>query len=150
MNKKKKLQQLILEYENFIRLGNTNLKEIFHTQKSPLQAMREGIIPRSGVIKFGESDENMFFQFHGIGCRFELNNLVVEFDYSFGDFLYKGFDSSKLFLFVKNHPKSGAELSNNIIFEQCLLELEEHKVIVKNTNSIDTYDYIFMSAGAGC
>jgi len=138
----KELFSILIKYEYYIQKGNKLLIKHFDIKKSPLLAKRAGTIPNSGLIRTHE--ENMTFRFHGMGCRFEFNDIVVEFDYAFKDFAYEGFDVSKLFWFVESYSQSTSELRNKSIFEQTILKLvEERQIIPKKLSSIDTYDYIF-------
>lgn len=142
MKNEKELFKLIVKYEDFIKIGNTFLMKVYNIDKSPLLAKREGIIPHSGIVEL--DDIKMNFKFHGMGCRFEFGDITIEFDYSFGDFLYKGFEISKLFWFIESYPNLDLELNNKIIFQQCILKLEQDGIIAKNKNSIDTHDYVLV------
>lgn len=134
-----KLKALIQEYEKYIKEGNEILQTYFTLNgKSPLLARREDKIPKSGKI----DSENMKFNFHGMGCRLEFGKIVVDFDYSFGDFIYKGFETSKLYWFIESYFDSNQQISKNEFYES-LKQLEDEGFIIrKNESSYDTYDYL--------
>lgn len=134
----KNLIEYIKEYERYVKKGNEILQSYFKVNKSPLLAKREGKIPTHGTIE----SEKMVFYFHGIGCRLEFGEIVVDFDYSFGDFDYKGFEVSKLYMFVVSRANSDKKIARES-FDQLLKELEKEGAIIgRGDFSYDTYDYI--------
>ncbi|MNS63468.1 hypothetical protein D3C72_965630 [compost metagenome] len=132
-------RDLILLYENYIQKGNEYLKFDFHLSKSPLLAKRRGELPASGQIV----DKNFSFQFHGMGCVFKFGDLFVDFDYSFSDFIYKGFELSKLHSFISSYLKvNGLPQISISETAQLVFNLEKSGVLrEKEENSIDTYEY---------
>jgi hypothetical protein len=101
---------LLLKYEEYIQKGNDILKKVFNTDFSPLLAKGKGLIPSEGVIE----SERLSFKFHGIGCLFNFENTIVDFDYSFGDFIYKGFEADKFYQFVASYPGSSEKKRGDI------------------------------------
>ncbi len=143
MNLSEELIALIGKYEAYISKGNMLLKKYFNVNKPPFLAKRDGVIPVSGTLNF--NNEQMAFRFHGIGCRFEFKEAVIEFDYTFGDFIYKGFQVSKLFWFIESYFGASEEIKKEDIFKQVISELElKGKIKKKDGPSYDTYDYIFV------
>lgn len=139
MMNSKKLKNFIQEYEKYIKRGNEMLQIHFTLEmKSPLLARREGQIPKDGEI----DSENMKFSFHGMGCRLEFGKIVVDFDYSFTDFMYKGFETSKLYWFIESCLGADHKITKDN-FHQLLKQLEEEGFIIsKEESSYDTHDYI--------
>ena len=144
MKVSEELITLIAKYEELIRKGNSAFIKTYSLDKSPLLAKREGLIPQFGTMTF-EGNE-MAFSFHGIGCRLLFDDsIVVEFDYIFKQFVYKGFEVKKLFWFLESFPGVSAALRNQEQFREAILELESLGVLVKNEDDpINTYDYIFV------
>lgn len=135
------LFRLITQYEELIKKGNTALTNSFSLTKPPLLARREGVLPAFGT--FNLDGENASFRFHGMGCRFEFNTLIVEFDYAFSTFEYKGFEASKLFWFVKSNPQASEALKSRDVFNEALLWLVKNGNLIKADDAtIDTYEYI--------
>lgn len=132
------LLTLIDNYESHIDKGNRLLKKNFKTELPPLIAMRKGIISKSGVI-----NEDFSYNFHGMGCLFTFEKKVlVDFDYSFGDFVYKGFDPFKLHLFIKTYTCIRKSFENIDFLVEVLGKLElKNKIIKKDANDIDTYTF---------
>jgi len=139
MTNSKELIDFIIEYENYVTKGNEILQSSFKMDKSPLLAKREGKIPAKGRL----DNENLTFSFHGMGCRFEFGDIIVDFDYTFGDFIYKGFETSKLYWFIESCLGPDSEQISREGFEQSLKQLEDKGVITKiDESSYDTYDYV--------
>ena len=133
-----KLLELLLKYEEYIQKGNDILKKVFNTDLPPLLAKRKGLIPSEGVIE----SEKLSFKFHGMGCLFNFENTIVDFDYSFGDFIYKGFEADKFYQFVVSFPES-SEIKKKDTFNSALIELQSKGMIIeKDSDCIDTYKYI--------
>lgn len=133
------LVQLIVEYENYIQKGNLYLKDIYNINTSPFLAKNNNSIPAENSLFF--NGEYFSFRFHGIGCCFKFNSVVVDFDYSFNNFIYEGFDKIKLFNFILS-------LNSNIFndyktYNNVLLKLHENGIVTTpRVNSNSTYDYI--------
>lgn len=125
----------ITKYESYVKIGNETLQRFYSVDTSPLVSRREDKIPKEGKI------ENMTFNFHGMGCRLEFDEVVVDFDYSFGDFVYKGFETSKLFWFITSLVHSKEKISLGEL-NTSLKKLEDAGIILTNDESSnDTYDY---------
>jgi hypothetical protein len=143
MNEKEQLLHLIKMYEEYVKKGNQLLKETYHTERPPLLAKREGTIPPAGTIETG--DLKMSFRFHGMGCRFDFAGIIIEFDYTFGGFVYKGFQSSKLYWFIESYPDASPELKSKERFSETLSELLQNETLLrKNDSSPDSYEYILI------
>lgn len=139
MRSDKDLVELITKYEEYISEGNALLKEKYSIDVSPLLAKNRGLIPRSGIIDFGK---RMIFTFHGMGCLFDFDGVIVDFDYTYNDFVYKGFQPLKLFQFVESYPRTSDSLKNEITFNRTILQLELEGIILrKPKDSIDIYTY---------
>lgn len=133
------LLDLIKKYEMYVERGNQLLIDYYKAKKSPLIAKREGIIPSRGELNYNAY--SMKFSFHGMGCRFVFDNVIVDFDYAFKTFEYKGFEVDKLFCFVQSSSLN----INKKVFNESLKELEVNNLIRKKSeNSIDTYDYVLV------
>jgi hypothetical protein len=135
---KEMLFEKIVEFESLVKRYNQLLSETFGITISPLLATRQGLIPHKGIIK--DKDEIVHFVFHGMGCRFE-NNLVVDFNSSFGDFIYKGFEIKKIFEFINSCKDLNEKLKIKPFFLEALSQLESSNLIVKNGEGIDTHEY---------
>jgi hypothetical protein len=140
MMEENNLHQLIVEYESYIRLGNTILAETYKTDISPILAKRQQIIPAQGTIE--ANGGQLSFRFHGMGCLFDFHGTIVDFDYDFGDFVYRGFDPFKLKKFLDTFPATPLFLKDQQVFEQSLAELLSKGIIKeKNEGSLGTYKY---------
>lgn len=140
MKKHKELLELLIKYDAYIEKGNTLLKKKFNTELPPLLAKRAGLIPANGIIE--SETEKVIFRFHGMGCRFEFDEVVVEFDYSFGDFVYKGFQTLKLFWFIESLPNANSDFRIPSVYNEALQELEmTGKIVKKDSASPNTFDY---------
>ena len=133
-------QQLVdymFRYERYIKIGNDLLRRHFKVVGCPLLAKRQDKIPMQGEV---ESEGFSFsFHFHGMGCLFKFGKTIVDFDYSFGDFIYKGFESRKLFLFIES--SSNDEVLKEDV-DRSIRRLEFKGVLLrKDESSIDTYEY---------
>lgn len=134
-----KLIQYIKEYEALIHKGNKYLQIFYQLNKSPLLERREGKIPVSGYL----DEIEMSYKFHGIGCKFKFKNAIVDFDYSFVDFIYKGFETSKLYWYIESCADPDGEVMTKVDFDNSLNQLENKGVIIKsNMDSLDTHDYV--------
>ena len=135
---KEELLDNIIHFERLVKQYNSLLLEHFNVSICPLLAKRNGVIPKSGIIIDG--NEVIHYAFHGMGCRFE-NDKIIDFDYSCGDFTYKGFEVDKLYEFIKSDNNSYNKLKVKDFFLDALSQLELSQLIVKNELNVDTHDY---------
>lgn len=88
-----------------------------------LSAWRQGIIPSMGQMPSG-----LCFQFHGIGCTFESNEVAVDVDFG-PNGRCDGFDAWRLLEFARN----GRIKEDGITLEQIrtgLVQLQEAGIVV--------------------
>lgn len=130
------LISIIKRYDDYVKLGNKLITMHYKLEISPLVAWIKGKIPKTATI-----DEYEFkFTFHGMGCRFEFGEVIVDFDYTYSDFIYKGFLVRKLFDFIQCLGFSDWLLETHLKKELDKLEFEG-VLIKKQPNDINIYDY---------
>lgn len=141
----KKIIDLIIDYEDHIKKGNIILQDFYKINESPLLGRRKGQIPVNGKLEH----KNMSFNFHGIGCTFEFGKIIADFDYTFGDFVYKGFEVSKLYTFIESCTNSSiGDLSEDSL-RKSLKQMEKTGLLTKREpSSYDTYDYVLTSSAS--
>lgn len=101
---------LIMIIEEYIDLAKKNCKVLKkkYNVKNLLSAHREQIIPSTGEI-----DNEFTFSFHGVGCTFEKQSLIVELDFSPDDSII-GFDLWRIELFYNSKESiKGFEIFQN-------------------------------------
>jgi hypothetical protein len=71
------LNSILIDYFNLtkvnLNLENTDLDEL------PILACKKKIIPKSNVIAYNSNQ--IKYSFHGIGCYFEYQKQIIDFDY---------------------------------------------------------------------
>ena len=134
------LYKSICEYENFIEMGNSALYEAYDLSIPPLKAKVNGIIPKSGELEV--NNVRLSFWFHGMGCQFNFSGIIVDFDYTYKYFEYKGFDLWKLHNFILSVPEKYDSLKDKDIYDKSIKQLELEGRIIKNANdNLGSYDY---------
>ena len=92
---KQRFFELVNNYILKIELGLSGFQKIIG-EIYPIKAWRMNIIPQKGQI-----DENISYEFHGIGCTFLLNGeYLVDFDFT-PDRQHNGFNLWKLKEFLQ-------------------------------------------------
>lgn len=128
---KQRFFELVNNYILKIELGLSGFQKIIG-EIYPIKAWRMNIIPQKGQI-----DENISYEFHGIGCTFLLNGeYLVDFDFT-PDRQHNGFNLWKLKEFLQyNQDISLTELYPDIkVLESDFNEALENNEIVKIPNS---------------
>ena len=127
----------IKKFESFVEKGNKLLTKVYQLDEPPLLSKRHGKLPKSGKVPGYE----MFYNFHGMGCYFKFGRYEVDFDYTFGDFVYVGFQVSKLSNFIQSSLGETDVFDQNAI-NRALIILEENGQVIRNiTDYKNTYEY---------
>jgi hypothetical protein len=92
------------------------LKEKLKNPERILGAYRTEGIPKEGVI-----GEDVYYNFHGVGCYFELPNTTIDVDFG-PDGRCDGFDAHRLRDFQESFPNKYLFLTKEV-FEKCFTEL---------------------------
>jgi hypothetical protein len=141
MSNSDQVLQAILRYERTIKQFNSFISDEFNLEISPLLAKRKKIIPEEGCINV--SGINISYKFHGMGCGLNIDGIQVEFDYSFDDFVYRGFELDKLFLFISTEKLSNNEIINRSEFDNAFsILIITNEVMNIRISPYDTYDYV--------
>ncbi len=129
-------------YVNFVKIGNEAFENNFTFQGSPVLAKRQKILPAIGVINtaFG----SMSYRFHGDGCEFVFDSLIVDFDYIYRDNNYNSFKPDKFFWFIEQNNFPVTVLKNRNTFNEIIFELLLNGYLVnRNEDSMLIYDICF-------
>lgn len=114
------LEPLIDTYVLTARALGRRLGATFQTEL--LRGRRTGVIPQQGVTADG-----LEFSFHGAGCRIELNDVVVDFDF-LPDGRIGGFDAWRLHLFTTENagqqPRSQEEVQAALLVSDQVFRVE--------------------------
>lgn len=134
------LAHYLLEYERLVTHCNKIITRFYQLDRPPVLAKNAKLIPRSATITL--DDEALYYSFHGIGCFCSLDDRIIDFDYCFGTFKYRGFEARKVWEFIESDSNKRRAFKNVKSFLNALSELENKGVVVRNTlNRIDTYEY---------
>ncbi len=129
---KQRFVYLINNYFEKVEFGIEGFQKIIG-DIYPLKAWRMNIITQKGLI-----DENLSYEFHGVGCTFLLNGeYLVDFDFT-PDRQHNGFDLWRLREFLEYHKDdvSLTKLYSDIkILESDFNEALANNEIVKIPNS---------------
>jgi hypothetical protein len=81
---------LLSSFSNTINGLNSALIEHFQLENeftAPIRGSKNGKVPPKGTIE--HNGNSIEFRFHGTGCEFKANGLVLDFDYIFDSTDYK-------------------------------------------------------------
>ncbi|MDA3613487.1 DUF6896 domain-containing protein [Polluticaenibacter yanchengensis] len=121
----KDLIELIKNYIACSKYWCRLLKDNFGIHdKTTLRARRMNLIPSKGAL------EELTFSFHGGGCYFEFEGGAIDVDFGPDD-RHDGFDSQRLFDFIKSSKKDYSSFLSQEDIEKYLNLLFENKVIIK-------------------
>jgi hypothetical protein len=129
--------QLITDYQRAAKTTVTGLKK--QTGSNTLLAdMRDGKIPRRGKLLQPRGK----YQFHGVGCLFEVNKRIVDIDFGPGE-RFDGFDAWRL----HRYAESAFEWRNLTLgqIEKGLQELEKSELIYRPGWVLAEHLYFFMA-----
>lgn len=140
MKDKLELIHYLLEYEKFVAHCNQLITEYYQLCIPLILARNTGIIPISAIIRVNHEELN--YSFHGIGCLCKLNSRIIDFDYCFGTFEYKGFETYAVWAFIESDLNERRALTDKSLFVNALLDLEAKGIICKYHGQLDTYEYV--------
>lgn len=133
------LAYYLLEYEGLVAHCNQMITNYYQLDISPILAKNAKIIPKTATIIV--NNEKLHFALHGIGCLCTSNEWVVDFDYSFATFIYKGFEAHKVWEFINSDARR--TLKDKRTFFNALPDLEGNGIILRQPiNQTDTHEYI--------
>lgn len=89
--------QLLPIVRQYLRMAEDAVSSLRNEYQSSnvLAARRDGIVPKSGVLRDGWS-----FNFHGVGCRFEKGASAIDVDFGPGG-RSDGFDAWRIWRFAR-------------------------------------------------
>ena|SRR6266496_1369047 len=88
---------LIQSYQRIARLAIGAMNQRFQATNI-LSALADGQIPRHGKLEQGS------FAFHGVGCRFQLSEGIIDIDFG-PNGRFDGFDAWRLMLFAQENSR---------------------------------------------
>jgi hypothetical protein len=118
------LKFLILEYNYCAEYFCKNLKDYYDCGEDLLMARRQNLIPKEGKI------ENLYFNFHGVGCYFETLEDQIDIDFGPNN-RNDGFDFMRLRHFLKSRLEKYNELEDENIMKLCFNLLIDKNIILK-------------------
>ena len=104
----------------------------------PADAEDGPAIPQRGVL---DAERNITYSFHGIGCRLEFGDHMVDFDFG-PDQRFDGFDNWRLHLLAESLPEFH-QFSDVDIAQQHLSQLATTGRITKLDSTIGGHLYFF-------
>lgn len=120
---KEKLLKLINEYIACSNYACGLLKDLKGDTETIIRAIRLNKIPKEGVL-----EHNIYYNFHGIGCFFQLPNNRIEIDFGPND-RCDGFDINKLEIFLYSKENDYPEFMNKKNLEEAFLKLLSEHII---------------------
>jgi hypothetical protein len=119
---KEQTLELIKEYISCAKYVCGLLKEVVGDSENLVGAYRTVGIPKEGHL-----EGDVYYNFHGVGCYFELSNTHIDIDFGPAN-RCDGFDNYKLKDFKNSQLGKYGSLSDAIL-EQTLIELEKENLI---------------------
>lgn len=113
---KNQITKILIEtYYNIILELNSALiahYELENKFTSTIEGTKNGKLqPRGKII---HNNNSLEYRFHGTGCEFKINDLIIDFDFLFDSKEYKiSFGLTEFKNFVQSYLKSGSGLIEN-------------------------------------
>jgi hypothetical protein len=117
---------LIHEYRRLGEKAIDGLKKLCYGA-DPLRAWHSGRLNKTGTL----TEPVARYDFHGVGCRFQIGELVVDLDFG-PDERHDGFDAWRLWLLANSGVTPKLDLH---LIERGLRALEQEHVIEKLANA---------------
>ncbi len=110
------IEAYLAEIEAFRRVLN---------EETPLEAYRSGRLPKRGSVG---ADPEFFYEFHGVGCRVEVADRIVDFDFGPGG-RSDGFDRWRLLWYSQSRSEKFGEFHSLETIQSELQRLTEKGII---------------------
>lgn len=141
MTESQLLFQCIEEYESRISSGLKAISDHYDLSVLPYVAKCKKLIPSSGELT--SIEYGLFkYHFHGIGCEFNYSGIIVDFDFTWRYFVYKGFTLFKLRQFILSHEEYKI-LSDEVLLSSLLTELVENGTLFERDKSDKLNEYLY-------
>jgi hypothetical protein len=109
---KELLLKLIKEYISCANYVCSLLKELNTTSESILRAIKIKQIPKQGYL-----DKDIYYNAHGVGCYFEMQNIKIDIDFGPND-RNDGFDVHRLMTFLESKGDEFNALKDEKAFQE--------------------------------
>ena len=123
MNKDDKKQQLKIIIEEYIEQAKKlcrKLKDVYG-EDDVVSGWRQRRIPQSGYL---DKSRKIKFSFHGVGCRFESPELIIDIDFD-KDGGCEGFDLWRVGLLINDNGKfKDSIFRDGLVLEKSFKDLE--------------------------
>lgn len=131
---KASLIELIKDYLSDVNSFMSLLKQKIGDEH-PIRSARKGLIPKEGVLG------DIKYNFHGKGCRLEISNRVVDFD--FGSKLNRnGFDLWRLGLYAESRKGDFPQYQDQATLSNDFDLLLSDGLIYKSKDKSDSNYYL--------